>query len=282
MMRRLAAWLACGLCAALVWFAGGALERRAPARSAAEELLYLPNGKHLRMISMGQAPVLADLIYIWAIQHYSSYERADRYRYVEHVFGDVIAELDPHYIDSYWLGALILTVEAQDLEAGLRLLDKGIAANPDQWILPYLAAWESYRGGDYQRAAAYFTAASEIPGAPHAVHRMRAGVVSRAGDLNLALRLWEEVRNDPQSDAASIAIAERQVRNLRASIELRDLQAAVDRFRAENARFPASLEELRQRDYIRVPSRELQDSEYGYDPRTGRVSSTAGRVLGES
>ena len=63
-MRRLAAWVATGLCAALVWLAGGALERRAPARSAAEELLYLPNGKHLRLISMGQAPLIADLIYI--------------------------------------------------------------------------------------------------------------------------------------------------------------------------------------------------------------------------
>jgi len=282
MMRRIAAWLACGLCAALVWFTGDALERRAPARSAAEELLYLPNGKHLRLISMGQAPLIADLIYIWAIQYYSNYERSDRYRYVEHVFGDVIAELDPHYIDPYWLGALIMTVEAQDLEAGLRLLDKGIAANPDQWILPYLAAWECYRGGDYDRAAAYFTAASEIPSAPFAVRRMRAGVVARAGDLRMALGLWEDVRNDPQSDAASVAIAERQVRNLRARIELRELQSAVDRFRTENARYPASLEELRQQGYTRVPPLVLHDGEYAYDPRTGRVSSTAGRVLGES
>ena len=55
------------------------------------------------------------MIYIWAIQYYSNYEREDRYRYVEHVFGEVIAELDPHYIDPYWMGALIITIEAQDL-----------------------------------------------------------------------------------------------------------------------------------------------------------------------
>lgn len=282
MTRRLAAWLAVGCCAAVVWLAGSALERRAPDRSAADELLYLPNGKHLRLMSLGQAPLLADAIYIWAIQYYSDYERGDRYRYVEHVFGDVIAELDPHYIDPYWLGALIMTVEAKDLEAGLRLLDKGIANNPDQWILPYLAAWESYHGGDYRRAGTYFAAAAETPGAPPAVRRMRAGVVSRSGDLRLALRLWEEVRNDPQSDAASVAIAKRQVRSLRARIALQELQSAVERFRAENARYPASLEELRDRGYIRALPRDPQDREYAYDPRTGRVSAVAGRVLGES
>jgi len=281
-MRRLLAWLLAGSCAAVAGLSGSALERRAPARAQADELLYLPNGKHLRLMSLGQAPLLADAIYIWAIQYYSDYERSDRYRYVEHVFGDVIAELDPHYVDAYWLGALIMTVEARDLEAGLRLLDKGIAENPDQWILPYLAGWESYHAGDYRRAAAYFARAAAVPGAPHAVRRMQAGVLSRAGDLRVALQLWEEVRDDPASDAASVAIAKRQVRGLRARIELQALQAAVDRFRAENARYPASLEELRERGYIRNVPRDSQDRAYAYDPRTGRVSSAAGRVLGES
>lgn len=282
MMRRLAAWLAVGACAATVWLTGTTLERASAGRSSAEELLYLPNGKHLRLMSVGQASLLADAIYIWAIQYYSNYERKDRYRYVEHVFGDVIAELDPHYIDPYWMGALIMTVEAGDLEAGLRLLDKGIANNPDQWILPYLAGWEAYRGGKLQRAAAYFAAAAEIPGAPHAVRRMRAGVVSRAGNLRLALELWEEVRVDPESDPASVVIAERQVRSLTARLELQTLQSAVERFRVENGRYPERLEELRDRRYIPALPRDPQGRGYSYDPRSGRVSSAAGRVLGES
>ncbi len=48
-----------------------ALERLAPAENRAEQLLYLPNGKHLRLVSLGHAPLLADLIYLWAIQYYS-------------------------------------------------------------------------------------------------------------------------------------------------------------------------------------------------------------------
>ena len=37
--------------------------------------------------SLGQAQVMADLLYLWAIQYYSSYDREDRGRYVEHLFG---------------------------------------------------------------------------------------------------------------------------------------------------------------------------------------------------
>ena len=59
------------------------------------------------------------------------YEPEGRYRYVEHVFDRVITELDPRYIDAYWLGSLILILEGEDLDAGLRLLSKGAEHNPD-------------------------------------------------------------------------------------------------------------------------------------------------------
>jgi tetratricopeptide (TPR) repeat protein len=270
------------LCVATVWVAGGVLEGMAAERRGSEELLYLPNGKHLRMMSLGQASLLADVFYIWAIQYYSNYEREDRYRYVEHVFGEVIAELDPHYVDAYWLGALILTVEARDLDAGLRLLDQGFAANPDKWILPYLAAWESYRAGEVDRAAAYFARAAGVPGAPYAVRRMQAGMVQRAGELGLALQLWREIRDDPASDAASAAIAGKQVRNLEIRIDLERLQHALQAFRNDNGRFPNSLEELRRRSYIDIVPRDPGGGEYPYDPRTGRVGTIAGRVLGDA
>src|SRR3972149_5776995 len=79
------------------------LETLAGKNPVARDLLYLPNGKYLRAVSLGHPGLMADLFYLWAIQYYSDYERGDRYRYVEHVFGSVIGELDPHYVDPYWL-----------------------------------------------------------------------------------------------------------------------------------------------------------------------------------
>jgi len=281
-MGRLPVLLLVTIAVATAWTSGTALERMSAGRSTADELLYLPNGKYLRLASLGHASLVADAIYIWAIQYYSNYEREDRYRYVEHVFGNVIAELDPHYVDAYWLGALILTIEAQDLDAGLRLLDQGFEKNPDRWVLPYLGGWECYRAGDYERAARYFERAAAVEGAPPSVLRMRAGMISRAGNLELALRTWHELLEDPRSDPASRAIAERQVRDLRVRIDLRDLRAAVERFRSENGRLPRNLEELRRRAYIRFVPEGPDGHGYVYDSRTGRVSTTAGRILGEA
>lgn len=278
--RRLAVWALVLLTGSATWLAGGALERMEPRVDRSQELLYLPNGKHLALLSLGHQPLLADIFYLWAIQYYSDYERQDRYRYVEHVFGNVITELDPHYIDPYWLGALILTLEAGDLEAGLRLLDKGFRNNPEQWILPYLAGWECYLAHQYERAADYFDRAAAVPGVPQRVLRVRAGIFWRAGRLREAIAEWHEVLEDPRSDPATLAIAERQLRELQVRADLAELQEAIERFRSENARFPLHLEELRARSYIRALPRSPAGREYAYDSRTGRVSAGAGRVLG--
>ena len=276
--RRVIAVLAVTAVATATWVSGSRLEVATGERSA-DSLLYLPNGKHLRIISLGHESLLADAIYLWAIQYYSNYEHEDRYRYVEHVFEGVITELDPHHIDAYWLGAMILIVEAGKVEAGLRLLDKGIDNNPREWILPYLAAWESHHAGRFDRAEAYFARAAAVEGAPAAVRRMRAGMRTRSGDVEGALQLWQGIVDDPSSDARSVAIARRQVTTLRVKLDISRLRGAVERFRSENGRWPEKLEELKAGDYIGEVPRDPAGRRYRYDSVNGLVAPPDGRVL---
>lgn len=258
------------------------LESLEPAPDLGRELLYLPNGRALRVASLGHGPLLADLIYLWAIQYYSNYERSHRHRWVEHVFRDVITELDPHYVDPYWLGALILIVEGGDLEAGLALLDKGFENNPERWIFPYFAGWEAARAGRYELAATYFDRAASVRDAPPIVLRARAGMFVRAGDYDEAIRHWLAVLDDPRSDETSRRVARRQIRDLRVRADVARLEAALERFESETGRLPRRLTELVARGYLdRVPT-DPDDEPYEFDPRTGRVSSAGGRVLGGS
>jgi len=248
--------------------------------AADSELLYLPNGKMLKVLSLGHGPLLADLLYLWAIQYYSNYERKDRYRYVEHVFSEVVTELDPHFVDAYWLGAMILIVEARDLDAGLRLLDRGFEKNPDQWVLLYLAGWESYRGDRKEEAQDYFRRAMRVKDAPPVLRRLVAGIEGRRGSPRKAIALWQEVLDDPVSDSASRSIAQRQIRELHVRSDVADLEALVGRFRMQYGRLPRDLEELVSRKYIRFLPRDPAGQTYVYDPDTGRVTPPAGRVLG--
>lgn len=260
-------------------YSGSRLEHMLAERSDVDQLLYLPNGKYLEVASLGHASLLADLVYLWAIQYYSAYNKPDRRRFVEHVFGDVIATLDPHYIDAYWLGALILSVESRDVEAAIRLLEKGMVNNPESWMLPYLAGWECYHAEQHERAGEYFAVAARIPGAPAAVRRMRAGVLTKKGDLRAALRFWRDVLEDPSSDSSSLAIAERQARKIQRRIDLDSLEAALETFRIDNGGWPAELEQLRLGGYIPVVPQDVSGRAYVYDPATGRVDSPSTRVL---
>jgi tetratricopeptide (TPR) repeat protein len=281
-VSRVAPPIALGLVALLVaGISSGALARIEGERRTENALLYLPNGKHLELASLGHQGVVADAIYLWAIQYYANYERGDRYRYVEHVFRDVIAELDPHYVDAYWLGALILTLEARDLDGGLRLLDHGFAKNPEQWILPYLAGWECHFAGRYDRAAEYFRVAAGIPGAPPHVRRAIGGMMARAGNLEAALAEWRTILEDATTDPASRSIAERQVRELKLKIDLGRLREAIAAFQRDNGRAPAALSQLVRGGYIDAVPVDPNGEPYLYDPSSGRVASTAGRVLGE-
>ena len=245
-----------------------------------KELLYLPNGKYLKAISLGHASLVADFVYLWAIQYYSDYDRGDRYRYVEHVFGDVIAELDPAYIDPYWLGAVILSTEAQDVEAGLRLLDRGFEKNPSAWILPFLAGWECDRVGQFDRAAAYFDRAAKAPGAPPDLFRLKAGMTARTGNLREAIARWQDVLDDPRNDDGARAIATRQIRTLSVRADVHDLDAAVAAYRERHGRLPRSLDELVGAGIVRALPRDPDGAAYAYDPTSGTVSSNAGRMLG--
>ena len=279
-MRRAVAWLLLGVAVLGAGSARARLTELEASQRGSKELLYLPNGKYLKAISLGHAPLVADLVYLWAIQYYSDYELTDRSRFVEHVFGDVIAELDPNYIDPYWLGAILLTTEMKDLEGGLRLLDRGFANKPTAWILPYLAGWECDRVGQYDRAAAYFDRAARAPGAPPDLFRLKAWMTALTGNLREAIARWQDVLDDPRNDEDARAIAKRQIRTLTVKADLQDLNTAIAAFRARAGRAPRTLDELVRSGAMRSLPLDPDGNRYVYDPATASVSSPAGRVLG--
>jgi len=279
-MRRALPWVllfvaALGAGSARARIAGIDAERR-----GAKDLLYMPNGKYLKAISLGHAPLVADVVYLWAIQYYSDYDREDRYRYVEHVFGDVIGELDPAYTDPCWLGAIILSTEAQDVDGGLRLLDKGFERNPRAWILPFLAGWECDRVKRFEQAAVYFDHAAKAPGAPPELFRLKAGMTARTGNLREAIARWKDVIDDPRNDAGARAIAARQIRTLTVQADTKDLDAAIAVYRERNGRPPVRLEDLVRAGILRSLPQDPDGRAYVYDPTTAAVSSAASRVLG--
>ena len=124
--------------------AGGTLalklrsEDIARARIPGSSLRFLPSGRYLNAVSLGYSSLLADIIYIWAIQYYSDPAITDRFSRLDHIFG-VISELDPKYSEPYLVGALIAAYEARDPGLALKVLDRAMEKNPQDWIYPFEA-----------------------------------------------------------------------------------------------------------------------------------------------
>ncbi|HEV8121902.1 MAG TPA: hypothetical protein VGQ67_12970 [Candidatus Polarisedimenticolia bacterium] len=273
------------LLAAAVLFLGSmgaetALERREAGAPHTAPLLYLPSGRYLKTVALGFDGLFADVLYLWSIQYYSNYAIADRYDYLEHIYQDVISELDPRYLDPYLVGALIMTAEARQPEMALRLLDKGIERNPDSWILAFEAGFLCYDDlKDYTRAGRYFERAMAVPGAPPLISRFEADMSRRAGDLHASLREWTEIRDGSQ-DVYVRTVSWNHIHDLAVQIDLQDLQEAVAAFRTSAGRAPYALAELQAHGLLKRPPIDPEGRPYLYDARTGTPSYGGITLLG--
>ncbi|GAB4373070.1 MAG: hypothetical protein Kow0062_09870 [Acidobacteriota bacterium] len=246
------------------------------------ELLYLPEGPYLRALALGHEETLADLLYIWAIQYYSSYRDAEtRFRYLEQVFGGAITELDPWYTEVYLVGALVMSLEARDPTMALRLYDKGLAREdlPDRWKLAYWAGWECYMARRYDCARDYWARAREMPGAPAQLMRLAAATLAKAGDLERALAEYRRLLENPPDERTRL-VAEHWVQRLEQEIALSAIERALVVYRERTGRCPRRLGDLvRAGDLERIPSLP-GGGRLLYDPATCRVRTPSGASFG--
>jgi tetratricopeptide (TPR) repeat protein len=257
----------------------GRIEARALGRQGVHPLLYLPSGKYLKLASVGFDELLADLIYLWSIQYYGNYDIGDRYTYLEKIYGEIVTELDPRYLDAYLVGSLIMTAEARRPEMALRLLDKGMARNPGSWILAFEAGYLCYNDlRDYTRAAGYFEKALKVPGVPPLVRRFYAEMYRRAGDKRTSLQEWSEIYESAREEYVR-AVAWNHVHDLTVEVHVEGLKQAIQRFRELRGGPPRGLEELAAAGLVGEVPRDPEGRDYRYDPRTGEVAYRGSLIL---
>lgn len=240
---------------------------------AGDHLLYLPSGKYLKALAPGYNEVLADLIYLWSIQYYGEYDAAERYEYLDHIYRNVITELDPRYTDPYLIGALIMAMEARKPEMAVSLLDKGIEANPDDWLMAFEAGFYCYDTlHDYKRAARYFERALKVPGVHPIVRRLHAEMYNKMGDVKTSLRYWLEIYQTAEDDYVR-SVSYRHAHDLRIRLDLQTLSGAVSAFKERYGRLPARLEELAEEGILPRLPKDPEGNAYQYNRNTGEVRS---------
>jgi len=205
--------------------------RSLPGRPPLAELAYYPSGRALRPASLGHGETAADLAWLRAVQYYGEHRRSDlRFLQLEQVF-NVLTTLAPRFEGPYIFGAFALAQEGRDFAAAERLMHKGLDSNPRSALLAFEMGFLYFvrpGGRDLPKAAEYFERAARLPGAPAPAARFAAYARQHAGDLAVAIVLWDEVRRNSPNRLLR-EMAEREIGELRTALRTGRTEVVVRR-----------------------------------------------------
>jgi len=235
--------------------------------------IYIPSGKFLKYATFGYSSLLADLIYIWSIQYYSDPSILDRFESLDHTFS-IIAELDPHYLDPYEIGAIIAVYDAKDLETAFKILDRGLEKNPDQWIFPYQAGhYAQMKKKDHKLAQKYYRETMKIEGAPDAVKRLYADTAYKLADLQTSWKSWLKIYQKAKDERIR-KIASNHLYQVKVAADIQMIKEALRKFKEKYSRNPLDLTQLVQAGFLTKIPKDLDGKDYLYDSQTEDVKAS--------
>jgi hypothetical protein len=247
----------------------GGIQRENP---LGRELLSLPSPEMLRIMSLGNPALAADVLYLWSIQYYSLFQPHERFLYLETIY-NLITDLDPLYFDAYRIGALIMQIQTggdqEELEGAVRrLFDRGLRNLPDNWELAETAAWDFFmRFGDRETALHYAEIAAQRPGAPARIKRM-VGVwrdKESVWTVDDSIEYWRRAVEDAE-DAMDRAVCMSQLYD---AVTARDRKTFEPLLREFSGRFgfcPSGWEDLIRAGALRQVPLDVFGDPYGIGP----------------
>ena len=152
-----------------------------------EELLYLPSGNMLKVVSLGFDEAMADILYIKMIDYFATHLMTDRtYTWLYHT-ADLVTTLDPYFRFPYIFAGLVLNLEGHQFENARKLLTKGMTVFPDDWYFPFVLGLNYFFGSaDFMTAAQHLERAYTL-GGPKYLHSFAAKLREKGKTRETAL-----------------------------------------------------------------------------------------------
>jgi hypothetical protein len=240
-----------------------------------EELGQLPRGELLKPALLGYHHLGADILWLRMLQVLGKKKNSvDEHVWLYHAM-DVITTLDPLYAYVYYVGGVVLTDMAGRADLSNQLLEKGHAANPSEWNLPFLLGYNHYFVlGDSAKGAEYIGRAAKVPGGPGFLSGLATRMYAESGNPDVALQFLEAMwRENP--DVAVREKLEMRVKDVIIERDLRRLEDAIQRYRQTERKYPKALSDLVSSGILPAVPEEPLGGSYQLDSETGQVSSSS-------
>ena len=213
------------------------------------DVIYMPSGKLLRRLSLGNEGLLAAIYWTRAVQYFGrrTLTKEARYGLLAPLLR-ITTELDPHLLIAYRFGAIFLTEKppqgAGQPQAALELIRRGIVNNPAYWRLwqdlGFIYYWNLK---DYRRAAQAFLIGSRQPGALFFMKAMAAKILAQGGDPRTSYDIWMELYEHAENDQLR-SNAEMHLTAIRAAMAMKQLDEILARFEHATGHKARSFDDL--------------------------------------
>jgi tetratricopeptide (TPR) repeat protein len=239
--------------AAAAWLTGFVEQKRPvmPADYLDSDLTV--RGSNLKGFTLGMDGLIADWYYVGALHYVGDKILASRSETINiddlrdlnlkllYPLLDNATDLDPHFIDAYSYGAIVLP--AVDPQQAVAIAEKGVANNPNEWRLYRPLGYIYWKLGEYEKASAVYERGSEIDGAPPFLRFMAAAMKTKGGSRETAREIYREMLASATEESVRIT-AERRLAQLDSLDDLDAINAALTEFQRENGRCPANFAEI--------------------------------------
>lgn len=170
----------------------------------------------LKNFSFGQRLVLSDLGWIRSIQDFDFCEKTGQQKKCReqgwlYQMLDTVTEMDPRFHAPVSYGGLALSVVLSDISGATRIFDKGVERFPKDWVIAYKAAYHAlYEEKNPAKAAGLMERAARN-GAPGWVYALAGRLYTRAGQVEMSLRLLQDLKGNPSIPADVITRLEARI-----------------------------------------------------------------------
>ena len=243
------------------------LEARSVERAPDGEVGVLPDGKVLRVLSLGYERAVADLFWI-RTAYYVGDEHASRADWpAAERLANLVTDIDPYFDSAYVVMASVLSGLRKDPDAAIRLLEKG-AANSQYWRIHFLLGFQYFmEKGEYAEGARHLERAFALGGPPY-LQFLVSRLYTHAGDPSTAMQfIAARLQNEETPEVR--AQLEKRYSDIWIGRDLGLIDAAIEKFRAARSSEPKTIAALVEAGFLANAPR---------DPKGGAYSIADGRA----